>query len=205
MSRENNPNIIHRMFDGGPIQLRWGAWVSDTYLLKREGWEFAAEQHYDLYHNAFAVRLAVTSPDKYAVIAGVFYIRPCVDDRRHYGVMDFNEFHNGRPVEMQHYTAKDAFRTIHMDEMNSWLGLKPVDIMDPTFTKTHDMRMRDFKFFKELEGSSQNEIYIPPNSVDALFNEILKIQYPEQQEIKKGLIMPSAKPLIKATIFTLAV
>lgn len=96
------------------------------------------------------------------------------------------------------------FRVTDTSEINSWSGLSAVDISQQTFASERQIAMRDFKFLAPVKGDTQNEIYIPENSVDALFNEILKIQYPQQQEIKKGLIMPEAKPLIQAKIFSLA-
>jgi hypothetical protein len=106
--------------------------------------------------------------------------------------------------DMQQYNARDVFRYVHQDEVNSWKALSPVDMTASTMATERQLVMRDFKCFKPLDGDTQKEIYIPEKNVDDLFNEILKLQYPQQQEIKKGLILPEAKPIIQAKILTLA-
>lgn len=98
---QENRNLLLQLFGGEPIKLRWGAWVSDTYLLQREGWKFSAEEHYEPEYHCHQIRLAVTSPDQYVIIAGHIRIRrEEMMDRYNY-----NRFHD-RPVEMQQFTAR---------------------------------------------------------------------------------------------------
>lgn len=200
MYRGNN-NILLQLFGGEPIKLRWGAWVSDTYLLQREGWKFHAEEHFEPEFSCHKIRLAVTSPDQYVIISG--YIRISMHELIPNNYYNYNRWVD-RPVEMQQFTAKDVFRVTDRFEIDSWSNLSEVDITRPTMARERDIAMRDFKFLSPATGTQVNEIYIPEKNVDDLFNEILKIQYPQQQEIKKGLIMPEAKPIIQAKIFSLA-
>lgn len=192
-------NLIFQLFGGEPIKLRWGAWVSDSYLLQREGWQFNAEEHYEAYTNCHAIRLAVTSPDNNLIISGVIRM----GREEFMGPYNWNRF-GERPVEMQqYYSPRDVFRYADREEINSWSAMQAVDVTVPTHATERQIAMRDFKFLQPATNA-KNEIYIPEASVDELLNQILKIQYPEQQEIKKGLIMPEAKPIVQAKIYSLA-
>lgn len=196
-------NRLYQLFGGEPIKLRWGGWVSDTYLLQREGWKFHSEQHYEVYQDCHAIRLAVTSPDNYMVISGVARIR-AQELMEPYGGFGQRERWQHHGFDMQQYNAKDVFRYAHADEVKSWMALTPTDMTIPTMATERQIYMRDFKCFAAVPEGNQNEIYIPEESVDDMFNKILQLQYPQQQEIKRGLIMPERKPIIQAKIFTLA-
>lgn len=201
--RDDGKNRFYKLFECEPIRVRWGSWVSDTRQLDRDGWKFSADEKFDEYQRVHRVYLAVTSPDNEITIAGNFYVDL---QRLNYAIETGWGAHvfNGC-IDMKQYNCKDVFRTIGMDELNQWQGLRAIDIREPTVLMQRDFRLRDFKFFKQLEGhqETQNEIYIPNESVDDLFNKILQIQYPQQQEIKKGLIMPESKPIIQAKIYSL--
>lgn len=199
MMYQDSKSRIYQLFGGEPIKLRWGAWVSDTYLLQRDGWKFNAEEHYEPYNNCHAIRLAVNSPDNNLIISGVFRM----NREEMMGQYNYNRF-SDRPFEMQQYhSPRDVFRYADRDEVNSWSAMQAVDVTMPSVATDRQIAMRDFKFFQAAQGQT-NDIYIPEANVDELLNKILMIQYPEQQEIKKGLIMPEAKPIIQAKIFSLA-
>jgi hypothetical protein len=198
MYRENNRHF--QLFGGEPIKLRWGPWVTDTYLLQRDGWKFHADENFDMHSSAHIIHLACTAPDNNLVVSGRLYIRrdEMMGERYHYDRWE-------RPVEMQQYSAtRDYFRVIGSEEMGSWQRMQQVDLTERCIVNERTIAMRDFKMFQPCKEATTNDIYIPPQSVDALFNEILKIQYPQQQEIKKGLILPQAKPIFKAKVYTLA-
>lgn len=194
-------NRIYQIFGGEPIKLRWGGWVSDTYLLQRDGWKFHSEEHYEPYQDYHAIRLAVTSPDTAMAISGVLRI-PAMELMNTSGAM-WRERVLYHGFDMQQYNAKDVFRVSYPEEISSWRGLSPVDITQPTMATDRQITMREFKVFSPSEQNTENEIYIPEESIDEMFNKILKLQYPQQQEIKKGLIMPEKKPIIQAKIFSL--
>lgn len=210
MSREND-NLFAQLHHGEPIQLRWNGWVSDTHILSRQGWKFTASQHKDEYSGRIAVNLAATDPTKYVVIAGNFMINPQEflqgDWHRSYMQQWDGDPWGRRSIEMQQFTARDVFRTIGQQELQSWQGMELIDVTMATHAQPREIYMGSFNFFKKISGleEAKQEIYIPQKSVDELLNEILKIQYPEQQKIKKGLILPEAKPIIQAKIFSLAV
>ncbi len=196
-------NRIFRLFDGEPIRLRWGGWVSDTYILQREGWKFHTEEHEDLYRDAHVIHLAATSPDNYMVISGRHYVRR--EEIMNYSYSGISRMIGERGIEMQQYNSKDVFRYTDADTVKSWMALSPTDMTMPTEASERQIYMRDFKVFAPSSDGAKNEIFIPEENVDELLNKILKLQYPEQQEMKKGLIMPERKPIIQAKIFSLAV
>jgi hypothetical protein len=196
-------NRFFRLFQGQPIRLRWGGWCSDTHLLHREGWTFFADENYDVRQHGHLIRLAVTSPDTAVTISGVLHMRMEDIYNQHPSHMIGTFLHEG--FRMQQYSAKDVFRTIGHEELNSWKRMNQVDILQPTEQTERQVMMRDFKVFHPIQqATTDKEIYIPEESVDDLFNRILQIQYPQQLEIKKGLIMPEKKPIIQAKIFSLA-
>lgn len=197
-------NLSFRLHTGAPIGLRWGAWVTDSHLLLRAGWKFHADESDDVLYRCRRIRLAVTSPDQYVVLSGTYTVG--LSEIRSLTATYLNEWQGilDRPFELQQFTARDVFRTIDSDELKSWSRLEEVDPTIETFMRSKDFRMKDFKFLAPAIGKN-NDIYIPPENVDELLNKILAIQYPQQQEIKKGLIMPEKKPIIQAKIYSLAV
>lgn len=211
--RDPNNNSVFQLFGGEPIKLRWGGWVSDTYILQREGWKFHAEEEYQPEYSAHRVRLAVTSPDGYVIIAGNLIIRRSdlllghPHHRDH--MIDSLQYAYGsmfdrRPIEMQQFTSRDVFRYTEREDIDSWNNLTAVDVMSTTWANERQIYMGDFKFLKQISGTPETQIFIPEATVDDLFNQILKIQYPQQQEIKKGLIMPEKKQILQAQVFSLA-
>lgn len=76
--------------------------------------------------------------------------------------------------------------------------MKPIDIYGTTKAGGS---FADLKVFQYKEDGPS--IYIPPNSEDQLLDMLLKVQYPNQQEIKKKLVLPETKPIIKAQVFSL--
>jgi hypothetical protein len=200
-------NKLYRLFDGAPIRLRWGGWVSDTHLLRREGWRFSADEHYQPYEDCWAIRLAATDPDNNLVIAGVLRLpSPLHLERGHgYGGM-FEDRLFGHGFDLhQYHTAKNMVRYMDAAEVASWKALTAVNMFEPTTATERQIVMRDFKVFQPESAVERiKEIYVPSESVDECLDRILQLQYPQQQEIKMGLIMPEAKPIIQAKILTLA-
>lgn len=193
-----NRNLFFRLSGGEPIELRWGPWVTNTNVLQREGWKFHAQEEYRVDYDAHQVRLGATSPDTSICVMGNMMLKMQELMERHpYGL-----FHQ-RPFMMNHYTVKDIVRTLPFQEVRSISAMQPIDINGVTTVSSQSLYMKDFKIFAPASDDTQKEIYIPEKNVDELFNQILKIQYPEQKEIKKGIIMPEKKPLIQAKIFTL--
>lgn len=198
-------NRLIRIFGGEPVKLRWGGWVSDSYILQREGWKFHCDEHFESYHNCHVIRLAATSPDNYVVISGVGRIHP-QELMEPYGGLygGQREIWSRRGFDMQQYNAKDVFRYVPHEDVKSWQALTPVDMTMESIINERQIYMRDFRCFQPIPDGAKNEIYIPEENVDELLNKILRLQYPEQQEIKKGIIMPDRKPIIQAKIFSLA-
>lgn len=192
------PNkVLFELFHGQPIKIRWGAWVTDSYLLERDGWEFyATEEKTTDYGQFHQIHLAVTSPDKQMCLSGTMRI-PYQELFNHF--IDW-----GQPFEMRCYTSRDIVRTMPQAELNSWKKMSQIDIYAETSIRTDEFRFSELNIFKKHLDAPKQEIYIPEKNVDDLLNEILKIQYPEQQEIKKGLIMPERKPIVQAKILSLA-
>lgn len=206
MSMYLENNVIVQIFHGEPIRLQWGAWQTNSHALYREGWKFSSSTQSDEYSRAFLVRIAATSPDNRTIMAGTFCLplEEIFAPAHLYNLMqsEFSHYY-GRIVQMGIYDSKHVFETISVPELNTWTRMTAVDVMQAQSISRRTFSMKDFNFFKQFEDQSSSDIYIPEKSVDDLFNEILKIQYPQQQEIKKGLIMPEKKPIIQAKIFSL--
>lgn len=188
---------FHRYLDIARMPLFWGGWRSDSLTLRREGWElFGSEDMCDMSMSK-RIRLTCTSPDKALAISGCFMLpfRGRYDEDPLKNLFDYG-------MQMQQYTAKD--RVVQMPQMDvlSFTAAREIDLSEPIIVKERDFRFGSFEFFKYAQEETK-EIYIPPQSVSECLDRILQLQYPEQQEIKKGLIMPEAKPLVQARILTL--
>jgi hypothetical protein len=197
------------LFRGDPIPLHWYGWHTTSAYLYREGWEFFAEESLDFASDSHRVSLGARSPKKDMVLSGrMLFHRSALHDREWHSV--FMEQLHGRGFEMNHYKATDRVMTF-ADEEISRLGLmRKIDIhkSGPSIafdrSEGHVRMLRDqFRIF-EYEPEGTKEIFIQPKSVDACLDMILQMQYPEQVDLKKKLIMPETRPLIQAKIFTLA-
>lgn len=204
-----NDNFYYQLFGGEPIELFWQGWHSDSIYLERQGWKFSAsEKTTEGYGDRHLVNLAITCPRKEIILATSFIV-PILDPRNpQYGHTSFDFYNRPRRLEMQAYRPNDVFREIPSREFEAFDKMAGIFIHERTFMNSRTRRLKDFKFFKQIEEdpwAKENSIYVPKKNVDELFNEILKIQFPQQQEIKKGLIMPGTAPVIQAQIFSLDV
>lgn len=96
------------------------------------------------------------------------------------------------------YKAKDTYKTYSQFDIDAFSRMRPINTYATT---TGSSRFADLKCFSyKDEGPS---IYIPPSSENELLDMLLKVQYPNQQEIKKKLVLPETKPIIRAQIFSL--
>lgn len=198
-------NLIFEINRGAPLHLFWNGWESNTHVLLNHGWKFSSSEYIREHDDIWEIRLAATSPDNYVVITGTFLF----DKRRAAIAMEYmptgmystlDDICRMKPLRMQQFKATDTFRILTIPEMNSFSSLEPINITASTYLNYKDIRMRDFKFFKRLEEPEINKIYIPQHSVDELFNQILKIQFPQQQEIKTICKSP---PIIQAQVYSL--
>lgn len=155
------------------------------------------------------VRIAAESPDHKLIITGqvsIPYAQLYHSQRNSYGIPEI--FLHGI-MHMTVYTFKDTvYQSVHpgypsihgyseYDQLNCAL---PIDPTQPSYS----MEGKPLKIFKYVD-SQKPEIFIPPTAVDQCLDLILKLQYPEQEKIKKGLILPTSAPKIQAQIFSLTV
>lgn len=204
----------------GPIPIHWAGWHTNSNELRANGWEVLASEKVVDHHYAKRIRVAVKSPDRKLVITGSVEI-PCQDLHAaqaqlmgHYinsapmhGMDKFPLVQRGfNQIQMEVYTAQDRFVQVNRPFMDDMDDLRPITAsFDPYRMPTGVRDLVDPRALKIFEYvDTTNAIYIPPHNEDELLNMILKIQYPNQQEIKKRLVLPESKPIIKAQIFTLA-
>ena len=193
---QGSNNLYHYLHYGSPIQFRWGGWVSSSHILRNEGWKFHATEERDLYSDRHMAHLVITSPDKYMCMSGRIYMS--YQDFLKEGYRQFDS-PLAVPIQMESFEAKSVFKCINADEMRNWKALTEIDIMAPTSVRHSKIRLKDLRIFKQVVEEPKTQFFIPEKSVDQLFNEILKIQFPEQ----KRLILPDSKPILKAQILTM--
>lgn len=218
-------DISMALNNGSPIPFHWGGWHSNSHELRRRGWEIFAEEQTDLYAGQRTVRVAAKAPDRKLVITGSvnleihhmhlanYAMEAMYTMREPYNYMGQMKAAGIETpmlqrafdvIDMQYYTAQDRYMHVDHHFIGQMNNLRPIEAYSmPSFdvrgmdTKTHP---KDLKIFSYIEDTEK--IYIP--SEDQLLDKLLQMQYPLQQEIKKKLVLPESKPIIKAQIFTLA-
>lgn len=208
-TRNDRPNLQFILHHGAPLPLRWWGWETNTHILERQGWRIMAEEGHNEYDYTHRIRIACRSPDDRMIITGVVSV-PLQSFTYEYGNQGFMEgtvldHYFRRGMEMQVYNATDRIHTYQLStpEFNSLNALAPIDIYKATAINSRDLHIGRLKCFEYMEDKT-NDIFIPPTAVDECLNMILKLQYPQQKEIKKGLIIPGTQPLIQAKVFSLA-
>lgn len=211
----SNSDLL-RVFEGYPLDIRWHGWRSDTHSLKRQGWEVLASQEMHPHRSELALRIGLRDKANRLLISGVRFL----DFREmHYhnrsgshGMsmgLPFIEhvFQQGFDMQVYHADERARVHSISHHEFESMSKLAAIDPYAPVDLRPAEMfkehRLGELKIFKDAPTESK-EIYIPYGNVDECLNRILELQFPEQEQIKKNLIMPEKKPLIQAKIFTLA-
>lgn len=191
--------IIH---GGFPIPLYWEGWNATTHILKGNGWEILASENKSYEMDAMSVWIGATSPDSSLMLAGQVMVP--------YGTFHGARFtgqNYGEPVlshltrgglKMGVYKAKDVYKTYSEFDISSFNSMRPINPYATTSGGGDFSKLKCFSY--KDEGPS---IYIPPSSESELLDMLLKVQYPNQQEIKKKLVLPETKPIIKAQIFSL--
>jgi len=192
------PNVINVIHSGYPLTLRWWGWETTTSHLHRNGWKFHAFEQMGMYSDALLIALAATSPDGVVMLRGSVKL-PYYEafQSQHLG-MGALGYVSRSGIEMQQYVIKDRVHVMPSTDFKELQSLQPIDITQETYASREFKDLKCFQY-KE-EGPS---IYIPPTSVDECLNTILRLQYPEQEKIKKSLIMPEQKTLLKAQVYSL--
>lgn len=200
MSVDQN-RLLYQIFHGHPIPVQWDGWQSDTHTLHRRGWEIMAEDARDDYCMGHRLRLGLLSPEKRFVVTGNIHIPyqelfqgqvDWMSIMHRYGFQDMGMIHQ-----------RDMIKTFPHAEISRINSMKSFNPYEPVVARSEDLYRGTFKFFNYVEGNNK-EIIIPPANVEECLNQILKLQYPEQMNIKKKLLLPETKPIIQAKIFTLA-
>lgn len=195
-------NNLHVIFHGQPIPVEWQGWRSDTHSLARLGWDILAEEGLDHYTMSHRIRLGLLSPEKTLMITSIFNISTqetlysrtsSAEIMRHMGVRNMSIIHE-----------RDVHRVMPEPEFVSINNMKKIDPYGTVTVKQEDMYTGRYRFFNYVSDNPK-EIIIPPSSVEECLNHILRLQYPDQVELKKGLILPDRKPIIQAKILSMAV
>lgn len=162
-----------------------------------------ANEALDRYGDKYVLCIGAQSPDKRIIIKGNVFIdmgmfHGAYGSGMNHGEPMLNYLSRGG-IECQEYQCSDKYATISEFDFSMLSGMKPIN---PYAMTTASKNYKELKCFEYKDESPS--IYIPPQNENELLDMILKIQYPNQQEIKKRLILPEVKPIIKARIFTLA-
>lgn len=218
MAFNTNKSDICFLINSGPLPIHWAGWHTSTDELRNRGWEVLASERFDDYAYEKRVRVSVRSPDRKLVITGsvglkyneMLAAQAVLKGHMHYGtvISDMEKFplvqKSFDRVEMECYTAHDRFVQVNNPFINEMDGLNPLSATFDTYRMSSGtdsiVHPRELKIFEYAENPSA--IYIP--SDNELLDQLLKVQYPMQQEIKKKLVLPETRPIIKAQIFTLA-
>lgn len=184
-----------------PIRLRWHGWVTDSFTLRECGWEIKAAQNRSVHLDAAYLDIAAIPPDKKLMIYG----RMVID---HLALYARSTEHLLRDlcdggIEMSTYKTTDrvecfSWPTSQWKDLNT---LEPFNGLGNFDLNQHTYNFLDSNLFKDNVVSK--DIYIPQLSVDECLNQILKLQYPEQVQLKKASV-GFVKPTIHAKIYSLA-
>lgn len=179
-----------------PIRVFWDGWESDTFRLKRSGWEVFFKSDRSRYLDAQIIQVALTDPDKRMLIAGYYNLsgREALSMGNDYRFI----FEHG--IKCQSYQLTDRIMTYEEPHRDWWR-------MSSEFKPCDGLLPANWKAISELplmqrsndEGSA---IYIDQASVDDCLNRILQVQYPKQEELK--MLVTKTPPVIQARIFSIA-
>ncbi len=147
-----------------PCPVRMAGFVSNTYLLQREGWELVMEQEYT--RNMIRLIMKHNVWKTYGVSSAIdFYYFDL--DNRNSRLPDFN-------------ITYLASRLTIMEQFNL-AAMSAIDAT-PEMHMPIGKDIEDFKLFKTVNHSK--DIVVDPSDVAALMDHILKIQSPIQAEIR---------------------
>lgn len=205
MRREYNKATIdlEAMITHVPVRVCWLGWDSDTYTLKRAGWEVWVGEQFSKFTEEKILDIALTDPKRRICIKGQIRLSMRMilqSGRMEYGKGVVDILRSGTfPFE---YFERNDKAVVHSMEQRAWEAWDCMTLTDGLATISSDERMMyELPMFKApAEGG--REILISKASVDECFNRILQVQYPMVQDLKdKGLLN---KPTLEAKIYTLA-
>lgn len=180
-----------------PVRVQWQGWQSDTYTLRRMGWQIFVDEGVPAYEYAHSIRLIIKAPDDKLLIMGEKILHPHeIFDRNKLTMMEVL-CHGG--IEMQAYRASDRIFTYEQPKV-AWESMDAALPCDGFVHFSEERDLKDLKLFNYTE--KPKEIYIPLNSVDDCLNRILQLQYPEQELIKPKLAL--VKPAVQVKIYSIA-
>ena len=183
-----------------PIRVNWAGWESDTYVLKRQGWQVFAAQQMSPKEYAMEIMVSVKAPDNKLMIMGRYKLRAehLVQNRR-----ALLEGLCQAGIDMQSYQATDkaaVYETPKYD-WNMMNAMAPCDGFASVDLGPQVIGFDKLNLFKFTENPK--EIYIPHSSVDECLNRILQLQFPKQDEIKRNGAKVE-RPVIQAKIYAMA-
>lgn len=211
--RSSSQKFALHFWNRVPLELRWQGWRTSTVALQERGWDIVANEYVDHYSGSHVIRLGAQSPDGKILISGDLHIPygqilgardPTVQQSfmLHNSPFDVTEIAR-YGLDMATYTMRDSFSIMPGEELSRFNGMIPVmPEMTPFEVSTQQRDLQKIKLFEQRSGIK--EIIIPAKSVDECLDRILQLQYPQQKEMKKGLVLPEKQPIIQAKLFTLS-
>lgn len=180
---------MESVFQQMPVRVHWLGWESDTYTLRRCGWQVFANEQMSPYRFAQLIRLILKDPHEALIISGEFEIELGMVGRGQIQTHDFYEMVCQRGIDMKCYRGTDRVYTYPVVKAS----FDEAFPCDGFIGMPEECDFKDLKFFKYTEHPK--EILIPLQSVDECLNRILQLQYPEQKVLasKQQLIKPTAE------------
>jgi hypothetical protein len=159
-----------------PVPVVWSGFESDTYRLGRAGWQVAIEEE----QMRMELRLMMHHPNfgltAYGIMRDSFALRDMSIGR-------FASVDRLPPFVIQMVRAKD--HRVVMHEPLNLADFRRVETV-PTVT-SWEGRMEDFPLFAELFAPipEAQELIVDPQDVQAMLDQILKVQAPMRKEIRE--------------------
>lgn len=191
-----SPEVLTQL----PIKVRWQGWDSDTYRLRALGWKIWATEGPSYDFRCKAICLSARHPSGELVLAGFGEIDPCSVTV---------EFNTARylvevGIEMKSLTPGNQVvrYSMSVNQVDMLERLRPIDGFAylPEGLDRSWVDVREFNIFKYSEDAG--EIFLPQASVEQCLSQILKVQYPTQELLKKDSKL--VKPALCAKIYSLA-
>lgn len=175
--------LLHQL----PVRVIFAGFESDTLTLGQAGWDLSLEQHMSMSTPRPQLRLAMRHGSKENAL---YAITHPVDVRHtdilgaHHDGFKLKSFYESIVFMVAHIQTGISFRTVMPEHSRAGASFLRDSFMpfDPTPQKLTEEEIKDFKFFKVAK--EPQELIVDPKQVHELLDMILKMQGPEQKEIR---------------------
>ena len=205
-------NIAEIPFDRIPIKLLWNGWISDTNILKQQGWECFANQEHSLNMEGYNLTVMLRCPNGKVLINGcTFLSRYSLNFRSKRIAENLRYILCEGGIKMSHYTIHDKYQ-IYPDRIEKGSRFSEFELFnkvqpfDGFAYMPRTEGLLDTQVFKYKEESKA--IYLPPSEqANYHLNELLKWQHEEMKEVNQILTLEESmkqNPVLTAKIYQLS-